>query len=76
MLPINTRVKIKGFDMTGVYLGEKIIKVTAKNYCDGFSEIKLADKTKYLFSWDENKSKIVQNDLDIFDNLEIVACND
>ena len=65
----NNRIELKPFGMTGTVLEIQNIKCYAKNYCDGFSNIRLNDKVVAIVVWDEApdvKCTIDQDGFDVF----------
>jgi hypothetical protein len=49
----NDRIEIQPFGMIGTVIEIQNIKQYAKNYCDGFSNIRLNDKVVAIVIWDE-----------------------
>jgi hypothetical protein len=50
----NDRIELQPFNMIGTVLEIQNIKHYAKNYCDGFSNIRLDDKVVAVVVWDES----------------------
>ncbi len=69
MMKANDRIELQPFGMIGTVLEIKSIKRYAKNYCDGFSNIRLDDKVIAVVVWDEApdvKSTIDEDGFDVF----------
>ena len=68
----NDRIELKPFGMIGTVLEIKNIKRYAKNYCDGFSNIRLNDKVVAIVAWDEAPNVECILDQDGFDVFDII----
>lgn len=68
-MELNDRIELKPFGMVGTVLEIINVKKYAKNYCDGFSRIRLADKKIAIVVWDESpnvKCEIAEKDFKEF----------
>ena len=72
LLKANDRIELQPFGMIGTVLEIKNIKHYAKNYCDGFSNIRLDDKVIAVVVWDEAPDVKCTLDKDGFKEFTVI----
>jgi hypothetical protein len=68
----NDRIELQPFGMIGTVVEIQNIKRYAKNYCDGFSNIRLSDKVVAVVVWDESPNVKCTIDQDGFNEFTVI----